>query len=161
MADPFSTAVSVAGLLNLAIQVSQLLYTQVNDIKNASKEAAEICGELSCLETVLKSLETFLKEQKGNGRAETSSVLISALKGCEKKLLGVQIKLKKLDSKNSLKVLIERGKWFYEKDEHRELIRTLHRYTSLFSCRSVSMACEYPSRYGHRRGLVTCAGLYV
>jgi hypothetical protein len=59
-------------------------------------------------------------------------VLISALKGCQRKLLDVQIKLKKLDSKNLLKVLIERGKRFYEKDEHRELVRTFHRYTSLF-----------------------------
>lgn len=80
----------------------------------------------------MKSLETFLKEQKGNRRAETRSILISALKGCERKLLDVQIKLKMFGSKDSLKVLIERGKWFYEKDEHRELVRTLHRYTSLF-----------------------------
>jgi hypothetical protein len=43
--DPLTAATSVAGLLSLAIQVSQILIDQIRTVKNAPKGAQDLLDE--------------------------------------------------------------------------------------------------------------------
>ncbi len=133
MIDPVTAATSVAGLLSLTIQVSQMLFAQVQTLKNAANDAQELLEELQLLRQVLTSLEAFLKAQgvKGYTFRETS-VLINAINGFKTKITALKLKLEKLAKKQGLAQIIERGKWYYEHDEHQEMITTLHRYLGIF-----------------------------
>jgi Fungal N-terminal domain of STAND proteins len=138
--DPLSVAASVAGLLSLTIQVSQLVYEQVNTLKNATKDAAKLLEELELLVRVLTSLKQFLASQESKEHLfEETSVFIKAIGGCNIQISAIKIKLDKLVGKQGIAQLIERGKWYYEHDEHQQLIQTLHRYIGMFQ---VSLSVE-------------------
>lgn len=126
-------AASVAGLLSLTIQVSQMVYEQVHTLKNATQDAAKLLEELELLFQVLTSLERFLAAQSPKGRPflETS-VFIKAIGGCKIQISAIKIRLDKLVGKQGLAQIIERGKWYYEHDEHQQLIQTIHRYIGMF-----------------------------
>jgi ankyrin repeat domain-containing protein 50 len=133
MLDPLTAATGVAGLLSLTIQVSQVLYEQVQTLKNAPSNAQELLDELQSLRQVLTSLEAFLSEQGGKGRVfKETSVLINAIKGCNTKITALKLKFENLIKKQGFARMIERGKWYYEHDEHQEIIAALHRYLGIF-----------------------------
>ena len=133
MIDPLTAATSVAGLLSLTIQVSQMLNEQVRTLKNAPNDAQELLDELELLRQVLTGLKAFLDAQDVKGYAfKETSVLINAIKGFETKMTDLKLKLEKLTKKQGFAQLIERGKWYYEHDEHQEIITTLHRYLGMF-----------------------------
>jgi hypothetical protein len=82
MIDPLTAATSVAGLLSLTIQVSQMLNEQVRTLKNAPNDAQELLDELELLRQVLTGLKAFLDAQGVKGHAfKETSVLINAIKG--------------------------------------------------------------------------------
>jgi len=131
--DPLSVAASVAGLLGLTIQVSQMVYEQVHTLKNATKDAAKLLEELELLCQVLTSLERFLASRSSKGRPfKETSVFIKAIGGCKTQISAIKIRLDKLVGKQGVAQIIERGKWYYEHDEHQQLIQTLHRYIGMF-----------------------------
>jgi hypothetical protein len=131
--DPLTAATSVAGLLSLAIQTSQVLSDQIRMVKNAPKDAQDLLDEFQQLCKVLTSLEEFLKTQKLKGCLFTgTSLLVGAIKGCHNKITAVKPRLEKLDRKQGLAKIIERGKWYYDHDEHQELVTSLHRYLGIF-----------------------------
>jgi hypothetical protein len=131
--DPLSAAASVAGLLSLTIQVSQMLYEQVHTLKNAPRDATQLLDELEALRQVLTSLDQFLASRSSKGRSfKETSVLIDAIQGCKSQISVIKLRLEKFVGKQGLAQMIERGKWYYEHDEHQELIQTLHRYLSMF-----------------------------
>lgn len=133
MIDPLTVATSIAGLLSLTTQVSQMLNEQVRTLKNAPKGAQELLDELESLRQVLTGLKAFLDAQGVKGYAfKETSVLINAIKGFETKMTDLKPKLEKLTKKQGFAQLIERGKWYYEHDEHQEIITTLHRYLGMF-----------------------------
>jgi hypothetical protein len=133
MIDPLTAATSVAGLLSLAVQVSQILSDQIGTVKNAPKDAQDLLDEFQLLRQVLTSLEAFLREQalKGHSFKETS-VLINAIRGCGEKITSVKLRLEKLVRKQGFAQMIERGKWYYDHGEHQELVTSLHRYLGIF-----------------------------
>ena len=133
MIDPLTAATSVAGLLSLTIQVSQMLNEQVRTLKNAPNDAQELLDELESLRQVLTGLKAFLDAQdmKGHGFKETSA-LIKAIKGCDTNISDLKHKLEKLTTKQGFAQLLERGKWYFEHDEHQKIITTLHRYLGMF-----------------------------
>lgn len=131
--DPLSVAASVAGLLGLAIQVSQMVYEQVHTSKNATKDAATLLEELDSLSQVLTKLKQFLADRASNGRPfNEASVFIKAITGCNAQISALKNRLDKLIRKQGVAQMIERGKWYYEHDEHQQLIQTLHRYIGVF-----------------------------
>jgi Fungal N-terminal domain of STAND proteins len=133
MIDPLTAATSVAGLLSLVIQVSQILYEQVYTVKNAPKDAQELLDEFELLRKVLRSLEEFLRTQALQGHSfKETSVLVSAIRGCDNKINAVKLRVEKLVRKQGFAQILERGKWYYEHDEHQELITSLHRYLAMF-----------------------------
>jgi hypothetical protein len=126
-------AASIAGLLSLTIQASQMVYEQVHTLKNATKDAAKLLEELELLCQVLTSLERFLASQSSKGRPfKESSVFTKAISGCKTQISSIKIRLDKLVGKHGVAQIIERGKWYYEHDEHLQLIQTLHRYIGMF-----------------------------
>jgi len=133
MIDLLTAATSVAGLLGLTIQVTQMLNEQVQTLKNAPNDAQELLDELESLRQVLTGLKAFLDAQDVKGHAfKETSVLINAIKGFETKMTDLKLKLEKLTKKQGFAQLIQRGKWYYEHDEHQEIITTLHRYLGMF-----------------------------
>jgi hypothetical protein len=131
--DPLTAATSVAGLLSLAIQISQILYNQIGTIRNAPKDAKDLLDELQRLCQVLTSLEEFLKAQALKGRLfKGTSLLVSAIQGCHDKITVVKPRLEKLVRKQGFSQILERGKWYYDHDEHQELVKSLHRYLGIF-----------------------------
>jgi hypothetical protein len=89
--------------------------------------------QLELLRQVLTGLKAFLDAQGVKGHAfKETSVLINAIKGFETKMTDLKLKLEKLTKKQSFAQLIERGKWYYEHDEHQVIITTLHRYLGMF-----------------------------
>lgn len=138
--DPLSVVASVAGFLSLTIQVSQMFYEQVNTLKNATKGAAKLLEELELLVRVLASLKQFLGSQESKVHLfEETSVFIQAIGGCSTQISAIKMRLHKLVGKQGVAQLIERGKWYYEHDEHQHLIQTLHRYIGMFQ---VSLSVE-------------------
>ena len=133
MIDPLTAATSVAGLLSLTIQVSQILYEQVHTVKNAPRDAQELLDEFELLRKVLRSLEEFLRTQALQGHSfKETSVLVSAIRGCDDKINAVKLRVEKLVRKQGFAQMLERGKWYYEHGEHQELITSLHRYLAMF-----------------------------
>jgi hypothetical protein len=131
--DPFIAATSVVGLLSLAIQVSQILCNQIGTIKNAPKDAKDLLDEFQRLCQVLTSLEEFLKAQALKGYLlKGTSLLVSAIQGCHDKITAVKPRLEKLVRKQGFAQILERGKWYYDHDEHQELVSSLHRYLAIF-----------------------------
>jgi hypothetical protein len=131
--DPFIAATSVVGLLSLAIQVSQILCNQNCTIKNAPKDAKDLLDEFQRLCQVLTSLEEFLKAQALKGYLlKGTSLLVSAIQGCHDKITAVKPRLEKLVRKQGFAQILERGKWYYDHDEHQELVSSLHRYLAIF-----------------------------
>jgi hypothetical protein len=133
MMDALTLATSVAGLLSLAIQVSQMLSDQIRTVKNAPQDAQDLLDELQLLRQVLTSLEAFLKAQALKGCVfKGTSVLVNAISGCGDKITAVKLRLEKLVRKQGVAQLIERGKWFYDHAEHQDLVTSLHRYLGMF-----------------------------
>lgn len=132
MGDPLSISASVAGLISLAIQVSQLLYTQIQVAKHAPGDAKELLGELQGIASVLKQLEAFLGAQGIHERKfGANSMLTMAIQGCTVRILDMQERVEKLNT-HRVGGIIERGKWFYKQDEHREVVGYLHRSLTIF-----------------------------
>ncbi|KAL9121033.1 MAG: hypothetical protein Q9187_002407 [Circinaria calcarea] len=133
MLDPLTAATSVAGVLSLTIQVSEILYKQIHTFKNAPKDAHELLGEIKSLSDVLASVESFLKEQAAKGHSfREASVLVNAIRGCSDKITALKEKLEKLGNKRGIAQLLERGKWLFEHEEHVEIVTALHRYLGMF-----------------------------
>src|SRR5437762_8157071 len=121
--DPLTAATSVAGLLSLSIQVSNMLCNQIRAFKNAPKDAEDLRDELQRLCQVLASLEAFLKAQALKGQLfKGTSLLVNAIQGCHDKITAVKPRLEKLVRKQGLAQILERGKWCYDHDEHQELV---------------------------------------
>lgn len=138
MSDPLSITASVAGLLSLTIQVSQMLYAQVHVIKHAPGDARDLLQECQAIEAALKKLVSFLRKHKiEDNEFGPDSMFANAIQGCTTKIRDIQSKVDKLNS-HGLGSLIERGKWFYQKDERYEIVATLHRSLSIFQL-SLSM----------------------
>src|SRR5205814_7504464 len=109
--DPLTAATSVAGLLSLAIQVSNMLCNQIRAFKNAPNDAEDLRDELQRLCQVLASLEAFLKAQalKGQQLFKGTSLLVTAIQGCHDKITVVKPRLEKLARRQGLAQILERG----------------------------------------------------
>ncbi|KAI9894307.1 MAG: hypothetical protein M1814_003063 [Vezdaea aestivalis] len=134
MVDVLSVAAGIAGLSSLIIQSTQLLYSVVKTTKGASKSANELLGTLETLTRVFASLEEFINAQdlKSHTFFDKTSVIISAIDGLKLNITTLKAKLERVQQKEGLALMLEKGKWFYEQEEHKELIATLSRYVGLF-----------------------------
>ncbi|KAK4212693.1 hypothetical protein QBC37DRAFT_401244 [Rhypophila decipiens] len=117
MADPLSTVASVAGLLSLAIQLSQLSFQYVASIKGSSKAWSSYIVELSSLTSVL------LKAQQASDAADkhtiitASSIPPSAIYECQAELSQLKAILSEKLRKQGLRGKLEMLAWPFSESE--------------------------------------------
>lgn len=119
---------SVAGFLSLAIELSKILNTYINDVKDAPQEASELSTKVSILSHVLeKSVDILRSDNMETNTFDEQSLLFSVVKSCEHHVNFVYKKLAKL--RNIDKVAsMRRVLWPFQKDVCLQSIETLHRY---------------------------------
>ena len=136
MADPLSTAASVAGLVSLAIQLSQLSFQYVSSVRGSSKTWSSYIQELSALTSVL------LKVQQASdaiSAADLSATLrgpgvsTSTVRDCEVELTALKIVLSEKLQKRGIRGKLEMLSWPFSEDDTVAKVQKLHRFSSLFS----------------------------
>lgn len=90
-------------------------------------------AEIQSLRDVLTSVERFLTEQAAKDHSfREASVLVNAINGCNIKITILKEKLERLEKKQGITQIFERGRWFFEREEHVEIMTALHRYLGMF-----------------------------
>lgn len=135
MGDPLSVAGTVAGLVSLAIQLSQVSYQYVSDVKGSSKAWSSYIQELSALTSILLRLQTAGEAQEQdlvheiigpNGLKDAVSDCIRDLRQLKAKLEG---KLAKKGVIGKLNMLA----WPFSETDTQKKVDMLHRYHGIFS----------------------------
>jgi hypothetical protein len=135
MSDPLSVAGSLAGLVGLAIQLSQVSYQYVAGVKGSSKAWSSYIQELSALTSVLLQLQTASEAQERgsvltirepNVSKDAVDKCISELQQLKAKLVG---KLARRGIKGKLDALV----WPFSETDTQKKVDMLHRYHGLFS----------------------------
>ena len=135
MADPLSTVGSIAGLVSLAIQLSQLSFKYVSSIKGSSKAWSSYIQELSTLTSVL------LKLQQACERAGAQDLSFGlpapgpssdSILECHKELESLKTTLSDKLKKRGLRGKLEMLSWPFSEPDTQAKILLLHRFSSLF-----------------------------
>lgn len=132
--DPLSVAASAAGLMSLCIGIIDVVGDYYTSAKNARKDIQGLKSELEYLSTVLERLEQVLRSDGlrcNSFSFDTSSVLIAALRSCEKQIGEISLKLQRNKDSNASRIL-ERLKWPFNEKEIQKLIELLRRYILTF-----------------------------
>lgn len=132
MADPFTIATGVAGLLSLTIQVTQVTVEYVKGVKNVSAVVEEFRQELMTLAHVLGLLDEFLKVEARNVAFTNTCALSAANFSCEQQLQKLLVKLEKNLKGGRISRAIDRLKWPFDEKEHHKAVEDLHRYVQTF-----------------------------
>jgi hypothetical protein len=135
MADPLSAIGSIAGLVSLAIQLSQLSFQYVSGVKGSSKAWSAYIQELSTLTTVLLKLQQASEHVDGQTTLHilpSPGVPASSIQECHKELDSLKSalseKLKKRGLRRKLEILI----WPFSESETQKKVLTLHQFSNLF-----------------------------
>ncbi|KAI5814511.1 hypothetical protein BZA77DRAFT_283487, partial [Pyronema omphalodes] len=128
--DPLSFSASVAGLLSIAIEVTEILTAYGHDVKDAPKDASELNIKVSILCNVLEALVSTLRSD--NTQTITigeQSFLYCVISSCELHVKLIYKNIMKLRDTNTLKALKGRLSWPFQKEECLRSIQTLHQYS--------------------------------
>jgi hypothetical protein len=131
--DGLSFAASVAGIVSLALDVTQILRNYYSDVESAPKDIEDLTQEVDAISKVLTQLETFLDTvgEKGNSFDLTASVLASTIKDCRVTLEHLKDSLTMKISQGFRKV-IGRLMWPFRKDEVQKIVESLRRCNQIF-----------------------------
>lgn len=132
MADPFTIATGVAGLLSLTIQVTQATVEYVQGVKKASVAVEEFRRELKALADVLTLFEDFLKVQAPKLAFRKTSVICAASSSCEQQLQKVLTKLENNLKGGRISRAVDRLIWPFDEKDHHKVVEDLHRYIQTF-----------------------------
>ena len=144
--DPLSLAASVAGLANLALEVSGAITVYVKAVIDASKSVQEIVEELHLIRVVLEKLDVFLRSQPCKGAMfDPSSVLSIAIASCNDIIGEVYGKLQSA-KQNALLRVLERLKWPFSEKETQKRLDALRRCVATFQFSLTVEGCNLLSR---------------
>ncbi|KAL2399710.1 Ankyrin-1 [Exophiala dermatitidis] len=130
--DGVSVASGVAGLLTLALQVSETIVVYVNSVKERSKNIQELHNELLLLGEVLSGLRDFLQSESARKSIfATNSVLHRALQDCRSRIERIGDKLK-VSNGGKVSRTLEKLMWPFEQKEVMHMVENLRRYTQTF-----------------------------
>ena len=130
MADPFTLATGIGGLIHLTYEVTQITRHYLHDVQNAAKDINELLAELAALADVLPRLHQFLQVNGTTQRDfSQASVLVLAYQACEEQIQNIKSKLAKMS--NSRKIM-KSLTWPFVGKEHRETISCIHRWVQIF-----------------------------
>jgi hypothetical protein len=131
MSDPLSVSASVAGLVSLAIGLSQVSYGYITAVKGSSKTWSSYIRELSALTLILIQAQQ-ATEVEGVEHllvARTPDIPNAIINECRVELELLKQKL----SKTGIKKAVESLKWPFTESETQKTVETLHRFNSIFS----------------------------
>lgn len=130
MGDPLTLATGIAGLINLALEVTQLTHQYVQGVRNAAKDVDELLEEVAALVDVLRRFYCFLQDDKINiAKFDKTSVIVLTHGACDEKLKTVRSKLSKRGNGHRIfKALM----WPFIKKEHRQTVQTIHQWVQTF-----------------------------
>ncbi|KAF7525648.1 hypothetical protein PCG10_004639 [Penicillium crustosum] len=127
MAELVGLVASIAGLVQIAGQITKLSYSYVSDIKSAPKTQKLYLQEVSALTDVLFRVEKAIQEAESTDLelpSWPSSLNEEALQDCRRHLLALHLDLDKR---------LRRLVWPFQEKEVKKYIDLLHRYRSLFA----------------------------
>lgn len=129
MIDPFTLATGVAGLIGVAIQVTQITSQFLGDVGNATSEARDLHSEMVLFTKALEEFNAFLKGPAMEWSSITDgSVLISLVSACESKLKSLNCVLSPYALKNSAgKSVMRQLQWPLKKRDTYQKTQDLHR----------------------------------
>jgi hypothetical protein len=131
--DGVSVASNIAGLVTLALQISQTIHEYIVAVKNKSKDIAELQEELILLSENLNNLRDILEDEKLKGRSfDPASTLWSAIKDCRKRIERIGDKLLPTSAGGKVERVLDRLKWPFKQDEVMRMIENLRRFSSIF-----------------------------
>jgi Fungal N-terminal domain of STAND proteins len=133
--DPLSAiglASSVAGLVSLTIEVSQLLAGYCVAVNNAHTDLVQLRQEYASLQHVLQQLEMFLRNENATCKPfQKTSVLYLSIASCSTIVEEMARELKRLSNNRAAQGL-ERLRWPFTEKHVRKTLETLRRYISTF-----------------------------
>ena len=123
MADPFSLATGIAGLISLSLEVAKIAHQYIQGVRNSSKDIDDFLQELAALTEVLHQLDAFLKKDEAGKRSfDQTSVLVKTYKSCRSSLEKTRSTLqRRVIEHKFLKALT----WPFVGKEHRQIIITI------------------------------------
>lgn len=135
MADPLSGAAGVAGLVSLAIQLSQLSFQYISSIKGSSQAWSSYIQELSTLTSALLKLQ---QACNGAGAQDSFHVLPApglsshSIQECCNELESLKSTLSEKLQKRGLRGKLEMLSWPFSESDTQVKVLMLHRFSSLF-----------------------------
>ena len=130
--DPISVAASVAGLVSLTIEASQIIASYCKAVKDAPKSIDRVHQELISLTSALQQLDEFLHSQRLKDTTfDQSAVLSTALKSCTGDVEVISNKLPKL-KQDGTSSRLERLKWPFGEKDLQKTLKALRGYTTTF-----------------------------
>ncbi len=134
MADPLSAAASLAGLVSLAIQLSQLSFQYVSAIKGSSKAWSSYIQELSALTSVLLKVQHASDGIKSLHAVTTRPGISEAtVRDCEAELGELKTVLSEKLQKRGIRGKLDMFAWPFSEADTDKKVQTLHRFCALFS----------------------------
>lgn len=132
MADPFTIATGVAGLLSLTLEITKITVEYVRGASKASGAVEQFRQELIALQNVLKLFVEFLKFDAPKGAFKETSVLYTANSSCETQLRKLLTKFEKNMKGGRFSQAVDRLTWPFDEKEHHRAVEDLHRYVQTF-----------------------------
>jgi hypothetical protein len=136
MADPLSAVASAAGLVSLAIQLSQLSFQYVSSLKGSSLAWSSYLQELSALTMVLLKVQ---QASDAAGKKDHQAVLpgpgipSSCLQECVDELNALKAIMSEKLQKRGIRGKLEMLTWPFSEADTKTKVEMLHRFSSLFS----------------------------
>lgn len=130
MADPFSLAAGIAGLISLSLEVTKIAHQYVQGVRNSSKDIEDFLQELAALTDVLRQLDAFLKKDEAGKRSfDQTSILVKTYKACRSSLEKTRSTLqRRVNEHKFLKALT----WPFVGKEHQQIIVTILHWIHTF-----------------------------
>ncbi|KAH7317362.1 ankyrin repeat-containing domain protein [Rhexocercosporidium sp. MPI-PUGE-AT-0058] len=135
MADPLGVTGSIAGLVSLVIQLSQVSYQYISSVRGSSKVWSSYIQELSALTSVLLKLEqatSHVRSQDLSHILPAPGLSSASVRECHRELDTLNSTLKEKLSKQGLRGKLEMLSWPFSEPDTQVKVSMLHRFSSLF-----------------------------
>ncbi|KAK0513833.1 hypothetical protein JMJ35_003555 [Cladonia borealis] len=130
MADPFTLATGIAGLISLSLEVTKIAQQYINGVRHSSKDIKDFLKELVALTDVLRQLDAFLKKDEAGERSfDQTSVLVKTYKACRNSLEKTR---SALQSRVNECKLLQALTWPFVGKEHQQVISAIQRWIHTF-----------------------------
>ena len=144
--DPVSVASGVAGLITLALQVSDNLYQYIKAVSERAKNAKELHSELLLLGEVLSQLRDFLNSEQAKGSMfDEHSVLQRSISECKARVERIGDKIKPKEG-NKLSRAFDHLVWPFKQEQVLQMMENLRRFRSTFEFAVTIKGCQILSK---------------